>query len=306
MDTKATENMTTEVDEVKEALVELGQAVAKVSEDAQKASFEVSTEGRSPNELRVIECVEKIRLMNAIMGNTPVLGRNPSVALTLLSNQERIFQEERNETFEALRHNCYKEVLDGLVDMLVVAQGYEFLNSPISTDDIEQHGLGENLAGYMGASVHSIGVGALSGVIFEQIANSLQIARIEAQKLFIEKLGVSGDKFVEAHIKALELVCDNNLTKFTQDETTAEKWLKKFKKSELTKEGIHIRSSQVNGETWYALIDANGKGRKNKDYQSVDLQPVVDELLSEVNPDLLVDQEVATEGFLKATKGGVA
>lgn len=291
--------------EVIGALGDLGVAGNGVAIDAQDAVSEVSNSevGVSDLELRVRKCANKVDLLNNIMGNVPVIDRDPALALRLLTQQEKVFNEERNEVFEALRHKCYVEVLDGLSDVFVVAQGFGLLNRPVAIEDVEAGKIDTVYAGHVGSVVHSQGVGALSNVMRESFSHAFDIARIEAERLFIQELGIAPEVYLEATVKALELVCENNLSKATDDVDVAHAWLEGLTEKQLVDEGYHIRSSEVSEVIWYALFDKNGKFRKHNNFVGVDLQPVVDELLQGVNPDLLVDQELAYEGFKRAMGG---
>lgn len=292
--------------DIVEGLAEAQDQLNQIAQDAQEAALELES-GRvqvedNPLRDRVVACIESIRLMNAIAGNRCVLDYHPDEALKVITSQERVFIEERNETFEALRHKCYIEILDGLSDMFVVHQGIELAIGQVSVEDIEAGKVDEKYAGHVGTVIHSEPTGALSNSIREGAMNAYSIARIGAEELFIGQLGVDPNKYVECCIEALELVCENNLSKFTQDQDLAAKWGEKFTKAQL-KDGYHIRVADVDGEVWYSIVDGNGKFRKPKNFKEVDLQPVLDKLLEGVDPSKLADQEAAYEAFRKATKG---
>lgn len=289
-----------------ELLGQLGlaqEALNKIAQDAQEASIEGVEELEDPRMVRVTECVRKIILMNAIAGNRPSVQYNPNEVLKVISVQEKVYSEERNETYEALRHECYLEILDGLSDMFVVQQGIELAAGQISVEDIEAGLVGDELAGHVGSVIHSEHVGAFTNLLREYAMQSYNIARIAADKLFIGKLEIDTDKYLEAVVSSLEAVCENNLLKFTQDKSVADSWAKKFTKAQVNKEGFHIRESVVDGETWYSIVDGNGKFRKHKNFKGVDLKPILKELLDGVPESKLADQEVATAAFLKAKKG---
>lgn len=278
------------------------EALNKIAQDAQEASIEGVQDVEDPRMVRVTECVRKIVLMNAIAGNRPSVQYNPNEVLKVISVQEKVYSEERNETYEALRHECYLEILDGLSDMFVVQQGIELAAGQISVEDIEAGLVGDEWGGHVGSVIHSEHAGAFTNLLREYAMQTYNIARIAADKLFIGKLGIDTDKYLEAVVKSLEAVCENNLSKFTQDKSVADSWVGKFTKAQI-KEGFHIRESVVDGATWYSIVDGNGKFRKHKNFKGVDLKPILKELLDGVPEEKLVDQEVATAAFLKATKG---
>lgn len=294
-----------ELNEVSVALASLQEAANQIARDAQEAAIEIeSGEAANPDVPdSVLHSVERIHLLNTIMGNTAVQKRNPMLALQILTNQEKIFIEERNETFEALRYADYKEVLDGLADMFVVLAGYEFINGFISVEDIEAGLVSENFAGHVGSTVHSQAVGVLSNVVLAQMRESFNVARIAAQKLFLEELGVDPELYHQCSVEVLELVTINNLSKAVPSEEVASEMYANLTPQQIDVEGYHLRKTNVNGQDWYALFDKNGKFRKGNNYVGVDLQPIVDKLLADVPKDVLVDQEWAHKQFLRATKG---
>lgn len=286
--------------EILESLGAAQKILAEVASDAQDAVVElvgVESGIKSVAELRVLECVNKIVLLNNLMGNSPVTQINPNHILSALSKQEKIFLEERNETFEALRHECLVEVIDGLSDMFVVHVGFEHLSTFISVEDVESGRATEDILGHTGGALHSEGVAVLANSIRESLMNSYNIARIASEKLFLGKLGVDPTVYSEAVIEALELVCENNLSKVTDDFGTASLWYENMS------EGFKPDKVLLDGVTWYCIKDENGKVRKPFDYQSVDLSVVMGKLLSGVSLDKIVPQGDAYESFLKATKG---
>ena len=287
-------------------LKEVQQGLNDVAEAAQEAALEIENEGvldtEDPRVARVMECVRKINLMNAIAGNNSVLEYHPDEALKVLTVQEKVFMEERNETLEAIRHKCYIEILDGLADMFVVQQGIERAVGQVSVEDIQAGKASEDIAGYVGAAIHSDSAGAFSNLLREYAMQSFNIARIGAEKVFLGELGIDPEVYLSVVLEVQEAVCDNNLSKFTKDRQVAEGWAFNFTKTQL-KQGYHIREAVIDGESWYSIVDGNGKFRKYKGFKGVDLQPLVDKLLAGVPEDKLVDQEEAYKAFLKATKG---
>lgn len=288
-------------EDVLEGLTQAQAILNEVAVDAQNAVEEIGDlEDRL--ELDVVACASSVRTLNMIMGNAPITQFNPNMALSLVTNQEKIFIEERNETFEAIRHKCLVEVIDGLCDMFVVQSGLEFVIGWITAEDIEAGLVTEDLAGHTGGVIHSEGVGVLCNVIRESVMNSFSVARIASEKLFIGELGVDPQTYMEATVEALKLVCENNLTKATKDFSIASDWYENFTKEELAL-GYTPAKSIVDGETWYFIKDGAGKFRKPYNYQGVDLSGVMSKLLSGVDLDLIPNQEEALKHFLKATKG---
>lgn len=289
---------------IQEGLKVAQEILNAVAEDAQGAANGDVDEFVVVGDLegRAVKCIESIRKLNQIMGNGSVTQFNPDLALQLLTNQESIFIEERNETFEAIRHECYQEVIDGLADMFVVQIGLEVVSGWVTTEDIEEGRVSEEFAGHTGGCVHSEGVGVLFNVIRNGSMDAYNVARIAAEKLFIGKVGVDPTKYLEAVTKSLELICENNLSKATTDFAVAADWYENFSEEGL-KNGYHPAKTVIDGVTWYFIKDGNGKFRKPYNYKSVDLSGVMEELLSGVPLDKMVPQDVAYANFLKATKG---
>lgn len=298
-----------ELQGIKDTLQEVSTQIQNISNDAQSAVVEmehgvgeeiqISPEEQARQD-RVVACVRKIVLLNTIMGNNPVYGVLPSEHLKILSAQEKVFLEERNEALAAIHSKYLIEVLDGLADMFVVQTGYQHLNAPIPEELIAEGRFPEQFAGHVGSALMGPEIGALSNSVFAGMADVFHIARIASEQLFIDKLGVSQERYLEGCIRALELICDNNLAKATKDKDVAARWYKKLGKKLVEKEGWHIRATEVNGETWYSLFDGNGKFRKHKDFVGVDLQPVLDYMLEGIDKELIPDQDNAKLLFEQA------
>lgn len=294
---------------IKEGLQEVGTQLNNVLNDAQSAAVEleggaVEDVAMSPEEQsrqdRVVACIRKIVLLNTIMGNNPVYGILPSEHLKILGAQEKVFLEERNEAFAAIYAKHLVEVLDGISDMFVVQTGYQHLNAPIPEDLIASGQIAEQFAGHVGSTLMGPEVGAVSNTVFNAMADSFHIARIASEQFFIDTLGVSQERYLEACVRALEAICENNLAKATKDKDVAARWFKKLGKKLVDKEGWHIRAVEVNGETWYSLFDGNGKFRKHKDFVGVDLQPILEYMLEGIDKSLIPDQDNAKWLFEQA------
>lgn len=63
--------------------------------------------------------------------------------------------------------------------------------------------------------------------------------------------------------EAMALVVENNASKFTSDKLRADSWV--------LAEGTFIKESEVNGVTYYCVMNAHGKMCKPSDFKSVDL-----------------------------------
>lgn len=296
---------------IKDTLQEVSTQLQNVANDAQSAAIEIEHgEGQegsvdiSPEEQarqdRVVACIRKIILLNTIMGNNPVYNVLPSEHLKILGAQEKVFLEERNETFAAIHSKHLVEVLDGLSDMFVVQTGFQHLNAPIPEELIAEGRFAEHFAGHVGSALMGPEVGAMSNTVFNAMADSFHIARIASEQLFIDNLGISQERYLEGCVRALEAICDNNLAKATKDKDVAARWFKKLGKKLIDKEGWHIRAVEVNGETWYSLFDGNGKFRKHKDFVGVDLRPILDFMLEGVDKSLIPDQDNAKLLFEQA------
>lgn len=292
-----------EVEEIKkelsEAAQELDAATAILMQDAQDAalSLESGVEDKvDPNEARVRECVRKIHLMNYIMGNRPAQDYLPEDILLKLTQQEKIFNEERNEFFEAARLKCITEMLDGICDMFVVQQGFEYTIGLISADDVgDGKSLPESYTGKVGTVLHSEAVGALSNVLRYSIMDTYNVARVAIESYLLGELGVLPENLIEGMILALELVCENNLSKVTDKEEVAQGWLENLTPSQL-EQGWVIRTVNVDGVTWFSLLDKNGKFRKHNNFEGVSLKPALDVILEGVDhPDLKKQEKIEKE-----------
>lgn len=87
--------------------------------------------------------------------------------------------------------------------------------------------------------------------------------------LFFETMYTHFD--LDIIIKATDLVVENNMLKFTTDKQEFDKW------ESPEKEALTASEQTVDGVTYYCLVNENGKVRKRKGFEIMDLTGLVEE-----------------------------
>lgn len=107
----------------------------------------------------------------------------------------------------------------------------------------------------------------ISGVE-EDVASTLHLRKLQHTRSLAQFVLQQSQFKADTILKAVERVCENNLLKFTTDKEFFDSWV--------STEGFDRNSTEIDGEVFYFLSDAQGKVRKRDNFPKVDLTDLLD------------------------------